>query len=363
MVFRLPGRISRYLAFSTEPQQNQFSLDNSQQQIVGSSQSGEASDSSILVNLGDMACCGGAEALSPSWTAVRACDAEETLAYQFSPAVASGGQVTVEEGGSSDEFSLFFANVTSWSQKAQTHFKEPASHAVALVEHRLCNVRELDEFFSVRGYYANAQPAVIKEARPSGGCMLATRRHLNCQPLAVGSHRWVASRCRFKGFDLVIVVAYFPVEGIFSEAHKLLRRDIGSFLTSLKGPWLVLGDFNCEPGELVTSGWPRLIGGQVCSSSLPTINTGSTIDYMVLHGSLEGLVSVELSTEVPWRPHYAVSYKLRRQALHEFIPTLPRLEPTLAAGPRWPWSSWEICKGEGLNRVIKTGANRLSSTC
>ena len=29
------------------------------------------------------------------------------------------------------------------------------------------------------------------------------------------------------------------------------------------------------------------------------MSTGSTLDYVVLHGFLEGLVSVELSTQVP----------------------------------------------------------------
>ena len=39
------------------------------------------------------------------------------------------------------------------------------------------------------------------EICPSGGCLLATKVHLNFQPLPVGSFRWVSSTSRFPGFD------------------------------------------------------------------------------------------------------------------------------------------------------------------
>ena len=150
-----------------------------------------------------------------------------------------------------------------------------------------------------------------------------------------------------KGFDLVIVVAYFPVDGVYSVAYGQLLRDIGAFVAALRCPWVIVGDFNAEPVDLINSGWTRLVGGQLCFPTSPTISTGSTLDYMVLHRSLEGLADVRVVTSVPWKPHYGLEFTLRVAAMSHVIPIVINTQPTLASGPRKPWAFWATPDDDG----------------
>ena len=51
-------------------------------------------------------------------------------------------------------------------------------------------------------------------------------------------------------------------------------------LRSIKGPWIVAGDFNLTPAVLVASNWPKMVGGIVFATQLPTCND-STVSVVV----------------------------------------------------------------------------------
>ena len=300
--------------------------------------------------------CGIAESRCTQWSKVQQRPVQDVLNEHAESRLARVGNHEAPEPDVSDrgDFVLFFANVTSWSEPVRSFFLNCHFHALALVEHKQYDVEGLVEYFKGQRYFLNALPAEVKEVRPSGGCLLATKGHLSCQPLPVGSFRWVASKSRFRGFDMVFVVAYFPTTGLFSSDHKALQRDIGGFLVSLNCPWVLVADFNCEPVDLHNCGWTRLVGGQICFPSTPTISTGSTLDFMVLHRALQGLVEVQVLTQVPWRPRYGVEFRLKCHALCEYVPVIPSLSPPLAVGPRWPWGKWmEGSSPEGV--TLETG--------
>ena len=62
-----------------------------------------------------------------------------------------------------------------------------------------------------------------------------------------------------------------------------ILRAIGIAACNWGGPFLVGGDFNLEPGELISSGWLGLIGAQVVAPSCNTctIGAGSCIDFFL----------------------------------------------------------------------------------
>ena len=344
-----PAPVSQHRGFNGC---DQFSTGPPQQQPVGSGpvvpplsrfsmKSDDGSPLSALTSRSLVECF--------DWTSARARNDDEVFGDLCT------GRISREVGPPRDsgcadarsDLLLFFANVTSWSAVAQSYFEHCRYPVVALVEHKQCDINPLGEFFAKRGFYLNAQPAEIKEVRPSGGCLVASRQHLNCQPMCLGSFRWAVSRCRMNGFDLVIVVAYFPVDGVYSVAYGQLLRDIGAFVAALRCPWVKVGDFNAEPVDLINSGWTRLVGGQLCFPTSPTISTGSTLDYMVLHRSLEGLADVRVVTSVPWKPHYGLEFTLRVAAMSHVIPTVINTQPTLASGPRKPWAFWATPDDDG----------------
>ena len=107
----------------------------------------------------------------------------------------------------------------------------------------------------------------------------------------------------------------------------------------------MFADFNCSPEGLIQLGWPRFLCGQVVCTREATISTGSVLDYAIVSKDLEGILSLEVCHEVPWKPHYGIIGHLEREALVRKIPTLTQVSLQLHAGPRPDWGSF-MCHNE-----------------
>lgn len=109
-------------------------------------------------------------------------------------------------------------------------------------------------------------------------------------------------------------------------------------------PWLVVGDWNAEPSALGESDFLRAVSGAILDTGEPTYSTSaSALDYAVAHKSLAGLCSIQVTWDVPWRPHAAVALRINVGHLPLLVPKLRCYKDVpLLPGPRLPWSRFEV---------------------
>ena len=85
---------------------------------------------------------------------------------------------------------------------------------------------------------------------------------------------------RLRGMDLSVGNVYMesgvgPTQGVNPE---LLAR-LATALLEAGIPFLVTGDWNCQPEDLSSVMFPSRIGGHVLFPTEPTIPAGGTLDY------------------------------------------------------------------------------------
>ncbi|CAE7517958.1 unnamed protein product, partial [Symbiodinium sp. CCMP2456] len=220
------------------------------------------------------------------------------------------------------QVSLFFGNITSWSVKAASFVLQQPHDIVLLVEHH--------------------------QGPDKAGVAIAVRKHLGpFWPVEAGSPRWTYAMIRFHKFTLTVLVAYFPVQGFGHSSSRDLRNSLAAFIHTLSGPWLLLADFNAAPDEVAASGYLQMVKGKLLYPLQPTITTGAVLDYAVCSFELEGGLCLEVLTEVPFKPHFGLSVKLRGDLAVRPVLTLdsPDKIPVLP-GPRFPWPHFAVADGE-----------------
>ena len=75
-------------------------------------------------------------------------------------------------------------------------------------------------------------------------------------------------------------------------------------LDNIMGPWVIGGDWNCEPDDLIQTGWVKRVGGVVIAPANPTCN-GSTYDFFVVSKSIaEDVKAVHLIGDAGLTPHH-----------------------------------------------------------
>ncbi|CAK8991484.1 unnamed protein product, partial [Durusdinium trenchii] len=167
--------------------------------------------------------------------------------------------------------------------------------------------------FKVDWLTAGWQP-VIANARcnetggTTRGVALAFRKHLSRLD-APGNHdhRWTASIFQAKNTEMLLVILYLQVgEGPTGYTNRQVLTEVGALILTLNIPYIVMGDFNCEPEELLETTWLRRIKGNILATPDATISSGSVLDYAILSHSLWGRMELEVQHDVPWGPHYGL---------------------------------------------------------
>ena len=115
-----------------------------------------------------------------------------------------------------------------------------------------------------------------------------------------------------------------------------LLSNLVAYIGSLRGPWLLGGDWNMDPATLASSGWLALVEGVVVAPALPTCN-GNTYDFFVVsRGLVPAIVGVQRIDDAGLLPHWPVRLVLRGDARRFAIRQLVRpklVEPILPFGP------------------------------
>ena len=124
-------------------------------------------------------------------------------------------------------------------------------------------------------------------------------------------------------------------EGI-SPANMALLDELAVALGSLRGPWIIGGDWNLTPEVLSASRWPEVVEGTIAATGLHTCNS-SVYDFFVVHRSLtHAVVGVQRLEDAGMSPHWASRLILRGDARRHMVRELvkpPRVDGALPQGP------------------------------
>ncbi|CAE7038352.1 unnamed protein product [Symbiodinium natans] len=209
------------------------------------------------------------------------------------------------------------ANITSYRSEVRTWLLDRDESIWLLQETHVpeSGTKALVNKFQSVGRQTWVGPAALTQGGSSGGLLTLAPSHRNAAtgPAFMSEGKgFVSVSIRFQGWDLLLVNLYLqsgvgPTGGLNPE---ILSR-LAAVLDQTSTQWLVLGDWNCSPSELLRLGFVYKVKGQVVAPNGPTINTGGTLDYAVASKRMAPLLSVSSSWDVPFKPHCAVTVELR----------------------------------------------------
>ena len=165
--------------------------------------------------------------------------------------------------------------------------------------------------------------------------MMVAANHINLRQLASwesAGKGFQLSVVRFKGMDLCVGNVYMesgvgPTQGVNPE---LLTR-LATAILEAGIPFLITGDWNCQPEDLSSVMFPSRIGGHALFPTEPTISAGGTLDYAVCHPRLLPITTCEVLWDTPFRPRAAVQYSLQLAAAHHPMLQAPSFSKEIAA--------------------------------
>ena len=197
-----------------------------------------------------------------------------------------------------------------------------------------------------KGWRACLSPADLTTAgRPTGGVAIACRAMVGMTTVATQEtcsaapyrHRLTATWLQgvVRGGIFILSIWLRDSEGLSPENLDILQQ-VAEVLSSLRGPWVIGGDWNINPQVLAASGWLGIVDGVIHSPEEPTCNS-NTYDYFVVSktfsGAVAGVLQIEDAGLQPHIPSRLLLYPaFRRQLVRRAIrPT--RIPGALPAGP------------------------------
>ena len=118
--------------------------------------------------------------------------------------------------------------------------------------------------------------------------------------------------CSASGTSLTVVGIYLDASIGLVGQNLVKLHTLAKLLSMVRGPWIVIGDWNATPQELAQIGWLQINGGKILTASnrsyTCTLGQGRMIDYAVISGSAEYLIKeVKADDTGPWKAHYGIS--------------------------------------------------------
>ena len=233
------------------------------------------------------------------------------------------------------------ANVTLLNDKALDYVAEVAlsfapPHVIGLLECHLkgTHLNKVRRQLKSMGWKTFVTPAVVTqeawgialdppedvprhEARSrfhnSGGEVVL------CSPeLAVWGHHQPcdAQGCRSivyraAGFSILVIYGYFlPGIGLDQEPNQQRCLDRATLIRETDLDWLILADWNREPGEVGNSILAKYLKGTVIAPNVPmtcrstTDAGGRVLDFALASVTLSSMISCTTDMDVPFKPHF-----------------------------------------------------------
>ena len=138
-----------------------------------------------------------------------------------------------------------------------------------------------------------------------GGLATMARTHLQTRHLQTFGDQgkgYVFIGLRFRGWELVIGNVYLESgTGPGAGVNPGLLSNLAVFVQELRLPWIIVGDWNCSPEELASSGFLSMIKGRLVTPGEATTTQGSEIDYAVASETIAACTQVEVDWGCPFQ--------------------------------------------------------------
>ena len=159
-----------------------------------------------------------------------------------------------------------------------------------------------------------------------------------------------------RGGILYISVYAYTGEPLDSEANLQLLYKVAEATISYGGPFIIAGDFQNTPTEVLHSPWPRVLGTETVAPSMPTCNSARVIDFFLVDKRIGHLInSAEADGDWLPRAHRPVMLRLKvdRTPIYQTVRVSPAKFPrTDPPCPRRPLpeavSTYEVRAQAGL---------------
>ncbi len=283
---------------------------------------------------------------------------------------------------------IFASNITMWGPKAEDFLSKLEAPIWVVTETHLAGSRfhDLKARMHHKGwdlYPAHATPnskslpgvvALEQGSDPgkatTGGVIVAARRWLGTTALCPATVQGIPgflepvgnnfSFMSWRTASLTMAVGGIYLEpGIGPRGVNLDRlAEVGTFLAQFAVPFIIAGDFNMEPAELLSTEWAQKLKAQIVYPDVPftcTSGEGRVLDYYVVSkGLMPALRSISCSDDTPWRPHLGLTLKLQARprevsCYKQVVPTpIPEHRPQ---GPDWPWERFRAAADTEMERV------------
>ena len=176
-----------------------------------------------------------------------------------------------------------------------------------------------------------AHPAEGTQGGSMGGLATMARTHLQTRHLQTFGDQGkgcVFIGLRFQGWELAIGNVYLESgTGPGAGVSPGLLSNLAVFVQELRLPWIIVGDWNCSPEELASSGFLSMIKGRLVTPGESTTTQGSEIDYAVASEAIAACTQVEVDWDVPFKLHAAIKYKVHKKGASLPVPQAPRFAP------------------------------------
>ena len=154
---------------------------------------------------------------------------------------------------------------------------------------------------------------------------------------------WMAVQWQFDNWAIILILVYFKTgEGIQGQTNAQLWARLTTFTQHLQLPYIVIGDFNVEPGEVAATTIVEHMGGSLLATGQETTLQGSELDWSIVSKNLKPACRLQVQWEVPFKPHgmlvMSIEQEVKELQVAQLIkyPPIPRLE--------FVRKKWEECE-------------------
>ena len=109
--------------------------------------------------------------------------------------------------------------------------------------------------------------------------------------------------------------------GITVEPSKTIIATLMASLKPIKN-WVVIGDWNVQIQDILSSNVAENCGGQFLATKEPTTDFGHHLDYCLSSRSVAGLIGLAVDVTIPVRPHLAIVATLQLDQAAVPVPQL-----------------------------------------
>jgi exonuclease III len=229
-------------------------------------------------------------------------------------------------------WSIDTTNPNAWTTGKRQALSRSAADIILMQEtkQRLIRIAQAKRQAEHLGWRAHFGPALVTSAKgTSGGVAVVSRKGLGSTPHEIipdaYKHRiggaWISAVV--KG-GIHVFSVYLKDGQDLSETNAAILTQLAAAIGSVRGPWVVGGDWNMTPQTLKASNWPATVKGHICAPSEPTC-FDNTYDFFVVSDSLSGaVVDVKRISDGGCYPHWMARLYLHGAARAKAVRRLVR---------------------------------------